>query len=161
MPALLTCLEMATIAGNINSKSKGRTLGGKRNLSSNGGSVPFVVLVGIGGALGAIARYWVNGLAVTHFGSSLMGTFFANASGSFVLGFLVGILSSNPTWAPETRIFLAVGFLGSYTTFSTLTVATVQLLQKGDVSTAAINLVTSVVVGLIAAITGLLIGKAL
>ena len=122
----------------------------------------FVVLVGIGGALGAIARYWVNDLAVTHFGSSLVGTVFANVSGSFVLGFLVGVLSSsNPTWAPETRMFLAVGFLGSYTTFSTLTVATVQLLQKGDVTTAAINLGTSVVLGLLAAIIGLLIGKAL
>ena len=122
----------------------------------------FVVLVGIGGALGAIARYWVNHLAVTHFGSSLVGTVFANVSGSFVLGFLVGVLSSsNSTWAPETRMFLAVGFLGSYTTFSTLTVATVQLLQKGDVTTAAINLGTSVVLGLMAAIIGLLIGKAL
>ena len=81
------------------------------------------VYVACGGALGAISRHAVN-LAVMHLmGSTLVGTFVANITGSFVLGLLIAF------WEPrdfpsEHRLFLAVGFLGSYTTFSTLAVAT-------------------------------------
>lgn len=118
-------------------------------------------LVGFGGALGAISRYWINTIVLTQFNSSLLATFLVNTSGSFVLGLFVGLLTSHPTWPLETRIFVAVGFLGSYTTFSTLSVATVQSLQKDDVLTAAINLGASVVLGLLAAFIGILIGRAL
>ena len=118
-------------------------------------------LVGFGGALGAISRYWINTIVLAQFNSSLLGTFLANTSGSFVLGLFVGLLTSHPTWSLETRMFVAVGFLGSYTTFSTLSVATVQSLQKGDILTAAINLGASVVLGLLAAFIGILIGRAL
>jgi CrcB protein len=118
-------------------------------------------LVGFGGALGAVSRYWINTITLAQFNSSLLGTFFANTSGSFALGLFVGLLTSHPTWPLETRLFVAVGFLGSYTTFSTLSVATVQSLQKGDIFTAAINIGASVVLGLLAAFIGILIGRAL
>ena len=121
----------------------------------------YLLLIGVGGAMGAIARYWVNQLVLSHFGSLLLGTFLANTSGSFLLGLLVGLLSSHPTFPTEARMFLAVGFLGSYTTFSTLSVATIQLLQKGDMSTAAINLGASIVLGLTAAVVGLMLGRAI
>ena len=108
-----------------------------------------------------MARYGVNHLVLTHFDSFLLGTFPVNISGSFILGLLVGLLSSHPIWPGETRMFLGVGFLGSYTTFSTLSVATIQSLQKGDVSTAAINLGASVLLGLTAAFAGLMLGRAI
>ena len=123
--------------------------------------MPYLPLVGLGGALGAIARHWVNEISFAYFGSTLLGTFFANISGSFVLGLLVGILSSHPTMPTETRMFLAVGFLGSYTTFSTLSVATIELLQKGDMSTAVMNLGGSILLGLIAAVAGLMLSRAI
>ena len=94
------------------------------------------VYVACGGALGAISRHAVN-LAVMHLmGSTLVGTFVANITGSFVLGLLIAF------WEPrdfpsEHRLFLAVGFLGSYTTFSTLAVATTQSFESGDIGRAA------------------------
>ena len=121
----------------------------------------YLLLVGLGGALGAMARYAVNQAAIMQFGSSLVGTFIANVSGSFFLGLLMGFLSSHSVWPEETRIFLAVGFLGSYTTFSTLSLATIQSLQRGDVTTAVINLGASVLLGLTAALGGLILGRAL
>ena len=119
----------------------------------------YFLLVGLGGALGAVARHSVNQLFLTYFGSLLLGTFLANVSGSFVLGLLMGLLSSHPNVPTEARMFIAVGFLGSYTTFSTLSVATIQLLQKGDMFTAVVNLGASIVLGLIAATIGLVVGR--
>ena len=121
----------------------------------------YLLLVGVGGALGAMARYSVDQLATSYAGSALLGTFFANISGSLLLGLLVGILSNHDIWPAETRMFLAVGFLGSYTTFSTLSLATVQMLQKGDLSTAALNLGGSIFLGIAAALIGLMIGKSI
>ena len=119
----------------------------------------YFLLVGLGGALGAVARYSVNQLFLTYFNSLLLGTFLANVSGSFVLGLLIGLLSSHPNVPTEARMFIAVGFLGSYTTFSTLSVATIQLLQEGDMSTAVVNLGANIVLGLIAATIGLVVGR--
>ena len=120
-----------------------------------------VLLIGLGGALGAIARHAVNQATITLLGSSLAGTLIANISGTFLLGLLVGLLSSHAALSPEIRIFLTVGFLASYTTFSTLSVATIQLLEKGDLSLAAINLGVSVLLGLVAAIAGMMLGRAI
>ena len=119
----------------------------------------YLLLVGVGGALGAMTRYSVDQLAASYTGSTILGTFLANISGSLILGLLVGVLSNHDIWPAETRMFLAVGFLGSYTTFSTLTLATVQLLQKGDLSTAALNLGASIFLGIGAALIGLMVGK--
>ena len=119
----------------------------------------YITLVGIGGAFGAIARHLVNQMAMTHLNSSLMGTFIVNISGSFVLGILAGILSSYPNLPEGTRLFMAVGFLGSYTTFSTFSLATIQLLEKGDLFNAFINIVSTIVIGLVAAMAGLVIGR--
>lgn len=83
------------------------------------------ILIAVGGASGAVARYAVTRVVVDRLDSPLTGTFIVNVSGSFVLGLLVGLLLSNPDWPAETRVFFGVGFLGSYTTFSTLSVATV------------------------------------
>ena len=121
----------------------------------------YLLLVGVGGALGAMARYSVDQLATSYTGSTLLGTFLANISGSLILGLLVGVLSNHDIWPAETRMFLAVGFLGSYTTFSTLSLATGQLLQKGDLSTAALNLGASIFLGIGAALIGFVVGKAI
>ena len=130
-------------------------------LVGGAGDVSHVLLVGLGGALGAMARYGINQLAVSQLGSSFVGTFIANISGTFLLGLLVGFLSSHPIWPAEVRIFLTVGFLASYTTFSTLSVGTIQLLQKGDLSGAVVNLGASVVLGLTAAVAGIMFGRAI
>ena len=80
-------------------------------------NVLHVLLIGLGGALGAVTRHAVDQVTITQLGSSLVGTFIANISGTFLLGLLVGLLSSHPAWPAEMRIFLTVGFLASYATF--------------------------------------------
>ena len=108
-----------------------------------------VLLIGLGGALGAVARHAVDQVTITQLGSSFVGTFIANISGTFLLGLLVGLLSSHPAWP------------ASYTTFSTLSVATIQLLEKGNLSGAAVNLGASVLLGLTAAVVGMMFGRAI
>ena len=119
-----------------------------------------LILVATGGAAGALTRYVIDKIALTKLSSSIAGTFFVNVSGSFLLGLLAGFLLSHPSnWSGEVRLFLAVGFLGSYTTFSTFSMATVNSLESGDFLNAATNIGSSVVFGLLAAAIGLVIGK--
>lgn len=120
-----------------------------------------ILLIGLGGALGAVTRHTVTQVTVMHLGSSIIGTFIVNISGTFLLGLLVGVLASHPMWPTEMRMLLAVGFLASYTTFSTLGVATINSLGNGDLSNAAINLGASVLLGLVAAVAGLMLGRAI
>ena len=117
-------------------------------------------LVALGGALGAISRYAVDGAVNGLFGATVLGTFAANVSGSFLLGLLVAAAAGRVGLSEEARALAAVGFLGSYTTFSTLTVASVQIAADGDWGRAAVNIVGSVVVGLVAAFAGILAGRA-
>ena len=114
-----------------------------------------------GGALGAVSRHAVNLAVLNYIGSSLVGTFIANVTGSLVLGLLVGFWETRPEVASEFRLFVAVGFLGSYTTFSTLVVATTQGFDTGDVGRAFLNIGGSILIGLAAAFIGLLAGRSI
>lgn len=118
------------------------------------------VLVAVGGALGAVSRYGVDRAVNAMFGTTVFGTFAANISGSFLLGLLVAAIAARTGLPEEFRLFVAVGFLGSYTTFSTLTVASVQFAADGDWMRAALNIVGSVVVGVVAAFAGIALGRA-
>ena len=119
------------------------------------------VYVACGGALGAISRHAVNLAVMNLMGSSLVGTFIANITGSFILGLLIAFWEPRGDFPTEHRLFLAVGFLGSYTTFSTLAVATTQSFESGDIGRAALNLGGSIAVGLAAAFAGLALGRAI
>ena len=118
-----------------------------------------VLAVGAGGFLGAIARYllglWVDARLGSHFPYA---TLAINVSGSFALGLLAGALefSSLP---PELRLALGVGFLGAYTTFSTFTYETVTLVENGAPGLALAYVAASLLVGLLAAVGGLALGR--
>ena len=118
------------------------------------------VLVAVGGALGALSRYAVDRAVVAAVGPTVLGIFLINVTGSFLLGFFVAA-SDGSDWPSSTRLLIAVGFLGSYTTFSTLTVASVQLVESGEITRAALNIGGSIVVGLVAALAGILVGRAI
>ena len=118
------------------------------------------VLVALGGALGAMSRYAVDRVVNGLFGTTVLGTFAVNISGSFLLGLLVAATAGRLGLPEEARALAAVGFLGSYTTFSTLTVASVQLAADGDWIRAATNIVGSIVVGVLAAFAGITVGRA-
>ena len=118
--------------------------------------------IAIGGALGAVARY----LSVAYFAKSLgvtypWGTLLVNVAGSFVMGVLV-ILFAATDWLPENIKMLAtVGFLGSYTTFSTFSLDTMNLLQAGFTSQALLYMAASLIVCVAACAIGLLLARGL
>ena len=119
------------------------------------------LIVALGGALGAVCRYALDRAAVAVVGGpTVLGILLINVSGSFLLGVFIGA-SDGQGWTSSARLLIAVGFLGSYTTFSTLTVASVQLAQSGEIGRAALNIAGSVALGLAAALAGILVGRAL
>ena len=118
------------------------------------------LLIGLGGFLGANARYLVSGWIAHRWGVIFpWGTFVANISGSLLLGFLMGFLQQHPTVSPNSRFFFAIGFLGAYTTFSTFSYETVRLAQDQGSMPAILNIVGSVSLGLVGVLLGFILAR--
>jgi CrcB protein len=117
------------------------------------------LVVGLGGFLGANARYVVASWVVQRFGALFpYGTFIINMSGSFILAFFLAYLQDRTFIHPHYRLFFAVGFLGAYTTFSTFTYESLRLLQEGNLLLGLINVLGSASVGLLGAFLGFVLG---
>ena len=117
-------------------------------------------MVGIGGFLGANARYVVGGWITRQWDTQFpWGTFVINVTGSFLLGVLLAVLNARPTASAHHRLFFAVGFLGAYTTFSTFSYETLRLAQDQSVVTALLNITGSVLLGLIGVVLGAYLGE--
>ena len=118
-------------------------------------------IIGIGGFLGAITRYVVSAWIGQRWGRSFpLGTFAINVSGSFLIGLLMSLFTERFMVNPQWRLFLTVGFLGAYTTFSTFEYETGTLLKDGEWLVAALNIGLSVVAGFAALKIGEIISKA-
>lgn len=121
-----------------------------------------LVLIAVGGAAGAVSRYliqgWVEELAGGRFP---WGTFVVNISGSFFLGVVFALAMDRAIVSPEIRVPLMIGFIGSYTTFSTLMLESWRLVEEGDYLFMFGNLLGSVVIGMFAVIAGLALGRLL
>ena len=122
-----------------------------------------LLMVGAGGAFGAIGRYllstWVYSLTGRAFP---WGTLAVNLLGSLLMGFLsVWLLERMTLVSDEMRALLMVGFLGAFTTFSTFSLETLLLLEQGAVARAGVNIVVSVIICIFAAWMGTLIAKAI
>ncbi len=119
------------------------------------------IAVAIGGALGAVSRYWLS-TSVQSINSSEfpLGTFTVNALGSFLIGLLFILFSERLPMAETLRPLLIVGFLGAMTTFSTFSLDALLLFQEGNYNTALFYILSSVVVCLFAAYIGILLAKA-
>lgn len=120
-----------------------------------------IVLIAIGGALGALARYGVSGAIDSWRGPTVLGIFVVNITGALALGLLLGMTEERIEVPALTRSALAIGFLGAYTTFSTLMFESVDLAEQGSWATAALNAGGSVVVGLVAVYAGLAVGRSI
>jgi CrcB protein len=119
-----------------------------------------VLVIGIGGFVGAVARYGMAVWIGQRWGRSFpLGTFVINVSGSFLIGLLMTLMAERFTENPQWRLLLVVGFLGAYTTFSTFEYETGALLKDGEWLFAGLNVVLSVIVGFAALKLGEVIAK--
>ena len=119
------------------------------------------LLVAIGGAAGSVLRYGVGRLAVHFLGpGTVMGTFMVNVTGSFALGFFLAFALERTGLSAEARAMVAIGLLGGYTTFSTLSYDTIRLLESGEVARAGFYVLGNLAIGLAAAYLGILSGRA-
>jgi CrcB protein len=120
-----------------------------------------VLLVMLGGSLGALCRYGVSLLAVRLFGNSFpWGTLLVNLSGCFLIGLSFSLADRN-IMTPSTRLFCVTGFLGALTTFSTFALETTNALRGASNMIAGQNFVSNNIGGLILVFTGMWLGRML
>ena len=120
------------------------------------------LLIAVGAALGANARYLISAWAAGRFGAGFpYGTFLINVTGSFALGLFVGLGETRLNISPELRLLIAVGLLGGYTTFSSFTVESLNLLRNGSLALGAANILGENVLGLGGALLGLYVARLL
>jgi CrcB protein len=101
--------------------------------------------IALGGALGAMSRYWVSTKTYVWLGTDFpFGTLMVNITGSFVMGFLALLFTQKVNLTEELKFALLVGFLGSYTTFSTFALDGLQALQNGAMMKLAMYVLLSV-----------------
>ena len=121
-----------------------------------------LVLIGLGGFVGAISRYLLDGFVSDRTGGAFpWGTLAVNATGSFVLGLLFAMTTERAILPADIRGPVMIGFIGAYTTFSTYMLESWGLVETGSYGAAIANLGGSVVIGLAAVAAGLAIGRAI
>ncbi|MBN9352348.1 MAG: fluoride efflux transporter CrcB [Chitinophagaceae bacterium] len=119
-----------------------------------------LLLVGIGGFLGSISRYGLALWMTRFFPSSFpSGTFTVNIFGCFLIGLFYGLSERYDWFTPELRIFLATGFCGGFTTFSSFAYENISLLRLSQYFTFAFYTISSVALGLVGVIAGIFITK--
>lgn len=119
-----------------------------------------ILFVGLGGMLGSMARYLVAYLfARASVGGFPYGTFAVNVAGCFAVGVIFGLSNRFEWLTPEWRFFLATGFCGGFTTFSSFAYENLMLFENRDYGTLALNTILSIVICFAAVFLGLLITR--
>lgn len=114
-----------------------------------------ILSIAAGGALGAVARYLINISPLSRlFEHFPFPTFFINITGSFLIGFLLILLTDKVQAGENLRMMVIVGFLGAFTTFSTFEIEIYGLLKDRFYATAMLYLLLSVVVGFLGVVAG-------
>lgn len=129
-------------------------------LLGKGEAMKDVVLVAIGGALGALLRFGIGGWIQSNVLTFPVSTFLVNLVGSFLLGFVMYAAEFGGMVSREFRIFFTIGFLGSFTTFSSLEYESLRLLESGEVLFFLWNLVGNALLGLGAVFSGKILAVA-
>jgi fluoride exporter len=119
-----------------------------------------IIIAGLGGFIGSASRFWLSSATYRVLGQDFpYGTLLVNVIGSFFIGFLMAIFEQRFTISPNLRIFLTIGILGGFTTFSTFSYETVYLLREGSYLTGTANIFYSLLNCLGATWFGGLVGK--
>ncbi|MGA7683638.1 MAG: fluoride efflux transporter CrcB [Terriglobales bacterium] len=120
------------------------------------------IIVGIGGALGSVLRFWVGSYIGGRMGARFpYGTFVINVTGSFLIGMILTILAEKTQWSANWRYLIPIGFIGGYTTFSAFEYETFRLFQDGQMLSAVLNVTLSVVVGFVGVWAGTAAGRSI
>ncbi|MCM1284895.1 MAG: fluoride efflux transporter CrcB [Acetobacter sp.] len=117
------------------------------------------VLVGFGGFIGAVLRYLVSLIPIKNPVSFPVNTFIINIAGAFAIGCIAFAVSKNENIDPKLLLFLKVGICGGFTTFSTFSLETAELLNGGSVVSAVVYVLASVVLSVLAVMTPQLVLK--
>jgi fluoride exporter len=118
------------------------------------------LMVGVGGFLGAVARFWLGGYISEKMGTRFpYGTFVINCTGCFLIGFIVTLMAERTHWSPNWRYLIPIGFIGAYTTFSTFEYETFRAMQDGEMMVAFLNVAASVIIGFFAVWLGVVVGR--
>lgn len=121
-----------------------------------------IFYIGIFGFIGAISRYLLSGWVYSVMGTRFpYGTLTVNIIGSFLLGFLFKLTTGRVILEADLRTALTVGFIGAFTTFSTFSLETFNLLEEGSWALAALNIAASVIVCLIATWGGVVLARSI
>lgn len=121
-----------------------------------------LLAVALGGAIGSLVRYFVAGAVQSASWPGFpWGIFVVNISGGFVMGVIVELSALKLQLTPEVRAFLTVGILGGYTTFSTFSLDSVMLIQRGAYLSASAYMAGSVILSIMALFAGLYLVRAL
>jgi CrcB protein len=119
-----------------------------------------VLAIAGGGAIGALLRYWVSSGIYALTGRDFpYGTLVVNVVGSLVMGFLYIWLLERVSGGVAVRAFLLIGLLGAFTTFSTFSVETLNLMESGQVGRATLNILLSIVLCVGAAALGVILAR--
>jgi CrcB protein len=121
-----------------------------------------VLAIAAGGAIGALLRYWTSVAVHSRLGAGFpYGTLVVNVLGSLLMGFLYIWFIDRLAVGPAMRAFLFIGLLGAFTTFSTFSIETLNLMEAGQPGKAVINVIVSVTVCVAAAGLGVLAARQL
>src|SRR3954451_17384882 len=123
-------------------------------------AVQMILGLAIAGAAGTLARYWIGNAVGGHPGDHVVGTIVVNVTGSFLAGLAVALLAARFPAGSVTRSSITIGFLGAYTTFSTLSLQSYRLLDDGSAGLALAYAAGSVVAGVLAVTAGVVLGRA-
>ncbi|MEE4291498.1 MAG: fluoride efflux transporter CrcB [Cycloclasticus sp.] len=121
-----------------------------------------ILAIAAGGSIGAVMRFFVSTGIYSWLGKDFpYGTLAVNVIGSLLMGLLYELFLQRLSVSPEVRALLLVGFLGAFTTFSTFSIETINLIEQGDVLKAITNVLASVILCVLAAWIGLQIARQL
>lgn len=119
-----------------------------------------ILLIGTGGFFGSVMRYGTNEFFIKTFDTTKpLGTFAVNIIGSLLIGIILGLFENGTLLSPNWKLFLAVGFCGGFTTFSSFAVENLSFMQADAFFTSVLYIAVSIVLGLAAVYAGFWIAK--